>query len=257
MAPHLIVQLSDVHLTSKGALRNGARPLENLVAALGVLDSADIRPDVLLLTGDLADAGEPGCYDELAQLVDKSAAASGASVVYVPGNHDDRAAFRRHLLGEGGDHDPNEPVNQVHHRDGLRIVAVDSTVPGTDGGDLAEATVAFLRRTLSTPAPDGTVLALHHPPISTPIQPMAAIALRRPDLLAQAIAGTDVRLICCGHNHHPAAGSLGGVPVWAGPATAYLADVTSREVFRGLPGSAFSRIDLGVGGPLVTVVPVA
>jgi 3',5'-cyclic AMP phosphodiesterase CpdA len=136
----------------------------------------------------------------------------------------------------------------------LRIVAVDSTVPGEDGGSLAPETLAFLAEALAGPAPDGTVLALHHPPIPSPIEQMSRIALDRPELLAAAIEGRDVRLILCGHNHHPALGTLGTVPVWVGPATAYRADVASRATFRAVVGSAISQVDLGERGPVVTVL---
>ena len=105
-------------------------------------------------------------------------------------------------------------------------------------------------------AAQGTIVALHHPPIPSPIEPMARIALRDPSLLLDAIAGTDVRIVLCGHTHHEAFGMLGTTPVWVSPATAYRLDITSTGAFRGVPGAAFSRVDLTDGGPRVTVIPV-
>jgi 3',5'-cyclic-AMP phosphodiesterase len=70
------------------------------------------------------------------------------------------------------------------------------------------------------------------------------------------IAGSDVRIVLCGHNHHEALGMLGTVPVWISPAVAYRADTTSTLVFSKFPGSAFSRVDLADDGPTVTVIPV-
>ena len=96
---------------------------------------------------------------------------------------------------------------------------------------------------LETPAPLGTVLVLHHPPVPSPIRPMTAIALDDPTLLTRAIAGSDVVLILAGHNHHGTLGMLGPTPVWVSPAVAYRADVMSEDEFRGLTGSAFSRIE--------------
>ncbi len=253
MARYLLVQFSDVHLTTDGTLSPGVRPRDNLVAGLALLAEAGISPDVLVLTGDLADTGDPACYEDLAGILDAEASARDAAVVCLPGNHDARDAFRHHLLRQDG---AAAPINQVHWCRGLRVVALDSTVPGEDFGALDDETLDFLRATLATPAPDGTVLALHHPPITTPIEPMARVRLRQPERLADAIAGSDVRLVLCGHNHHEALGTLGAVPVWVSPASAYRADVTSREVFRPLPGSAFSRIDLDEDGPLVTVISV-
>jgi hypothetical protein len=62
--------------------------------------------------------------------------------------------------------------------------------------------------------------------------------------------------VLSGHNHHGAAGSIGSVPVWVSPSSAYRADLTSTETFRGVPGSAFSRIDLSDDDVVVTVVAV-
>ena len=261
MRSYLLVQLSDIHLTISGIGPHGARTRDNLLAALREAATAGLRPDVFLLTGDLADAGEGPCYDDLAAILAGAASASGASVVYLPGNHDDRDTFRRRLLSDGAAADgsgPGAPVNQTHWRDGLRIIALDSTIPGEDGGALDDETLRYLRSELAAPAPDGTIVALHHPPISSPIEPMARIALRDPRRLRDAIAGSDVRLVLCGHTHHEAFGMAGATPVWVSPATAYRLDVTSTGAFRGVPGTAFSGIRLGdwEDGPVVTVYPV-
>jgi len=85
---------------------------------------------------------------------------------------------------------------------------------------------------------------------------MAEMSLCDPERLRDAIAGSDVRIVLCGHTHHAALGTLGAIPVWVSPASAYRADTTSTQVFRGVPGTAFSRIDLSDDGPTVTVIPV-
>jgi 3',5'-cyclic-AMP phosphodiesterase len=252
MGSYLLVQISDVHLTADGWLPPGVRPRDNLLRGLRMLQESGIRPDVFLLTGDLADAGDPVCYDDLAAILAAAADENGASVIYLPGNHDDRAAFRRHLLGGAG----QEPINQTHWRDGLRIIALDSTIPGEGGGALDDQTLGYLRSEIATAAPDGTVVALHHPPFPSPIQPMAQIALRDPERLRDAITGSDVRIVLAGHYHHEALGTLGPVPVWGSPATAYRGDTTSAQVFRKLPGSAFSQIALSTEGTVVTVLPI-
>jgi 3',5'-cyclic-AMP phosphodiesterase len=252
VASHLLVQISDVHLTPGGSLGPGARPRDNLVRGLRLLETTGLWPDVFLLTGDLTDTGDGACYADLAGILAEAAGRTGASVVCLPGNHDDRDSFRRHLLAADG----SGPVNQTCWRDGLRIIALDSTIPGEGHGDLDDATLGYLRAELAAPAPDGTVLALHHPPLPSPIQPMSELRLRRPGRLLDAIAGSDVRLIACGHYHHEALGTLGTVPVWVSPATAYRLDTTSTSAFHGVPGAAFSRIELSGGGPTVTVLPI-
>jgi Icc protein len=252
LADHLLIQISDIHLTTEGMLFAGVHPRENLLAGLALIDEWSLEPDVLIFTGDLADKGESTCYEDLAEIID-GAAKNGTTVVYLPGNHDRLPEFNRHLLGQNSG---PAPVNQVHWNDGLRIVSLDSVVPNEDFGLLTDETLGFLRDVLSTPAPDGTILALHHPPIPTPIEPMAHVMLRQPGLLANAIAGSDVRIVLCGHNHHEGLGTLATVPVWVSPSIAYRADVLSRAAFRPVLGSAFSRIDLSDAGPTVSVIHV-
>jgi 3',5'-cyclic-AMP phosphodiesterase len=253
---YLLVQLSDVHLADSGVGPHDARTRDNLLAALREVAAAGLRPDVFLLTGDLADAGEGPCYDDLAAIMAEAAAGTGASVIFLPGNHDERAAFRRHLLGEAGDGAGLGAINRTYWRDSLRIIALDSTIPGEDGGALDERTLDYLRAELRAPAPDGTILALHHPPLSSPVAPMAGIALRDPARLRDAIAGSDVRIVLCGHSHHEQFGLLGATPVWVSPAVAYRLDVTSTQAFHGVPGAALSRVDITGDGPRITVIPV-
>jgi Icc protein len=250
---HDLIQISDVHLTPNATIPPGVRPRDNLLAGLALLATSGIRPDLFVLTGDLANEGDSASYRDLAEIIGNATSTSEATVVYLPGNHDARDTFRRYLMGE---EPSSEPINQVVWQGGLRVIALDSTVPGEVFGALADETLDFLRAALVSPAPDGTVLALHHPPISSPIEPMSRVRLQRPELLAEAIAGSDVRLVLCGHNHHEGFGTLGSVGVWVSPAAAYRADVTSRDTFRGISGSAFSRIDLDDEGSTASVIHI-
>jgi hypothetical protein len=85
---------------------------------------------------------------------------------------------------------------------------------------------------------------------------MARLMLQAPGRLAEALAQYDVRIVLCGHYHHESLGTAGAVPVWVGPATAYRADVTSTDAFRGVAGGAISRVDLAPAGPTVSVIPI-
>jgi hypothetical protein len=85
---------------------------------------------------------------------------------------------------------------------------------------------------------------------------MAALALAEPERLASAIEGSDVCLVIAGHNHHASSGILAGVPVWAAPSLCYRSHPLVEDAYVPLPGSAFTRIDVVDGRPLVTVVPV-
>ena len=251
----VIIQLSDTHITSGGNLHGEVDSLANLAAILSSVERSGTKPDLLLFTGDIADKGEPEAYRRFQGTVDPVADRMGVPVLLVPGNHDERAPFRQYLLGgePGG-----EPIDQVRWIAGLRVVALDSTVPGHPHGELDDAQLAWLAAELATPAPEGTIVALHHPPVGGPAEFGGIITLHGRERLADAVQGTDVLMIVAGHTHHASAGVLGGVPVWVATATAYQMDVLAAgtEVMRGLAGSAFTRIDVTEGAAVATHVPV-
>src|SRR5690606_4128246 len=132
----------------------------NLARALDVIESSGVAPDAIVFTGDLADLGEPGVYRDLRSLVEPLAERIGARVLWVMGNHDERAAFRRGLLGEDGSAgDLLRPFDRVDELDGLRVITLDTTVPGHHHGEVSDEQLDWLAAELATPAPLGTILA--------------------------------------------------------------------------------------------------
>jgi 3',5'-cyclic AMP phosphodiesterase CpdA len=216
---HTLVQLTDLHLLPAGRLlRDRLDTFEVLAMALALVERSGLRPAALLFTGDLTESGEPEAYRRLRDLVDPVADRMGAAPLYVMGNHDRREALREHLLGLP----PSaEPYDYAVRLGGLRIVVLDSTAPGYAHGELSDGQLAWLAAVLAEPAPDGTVLALHHPPLPTTSRIAAAIDLHGRDALATVLAGTDVRLVLAGHTHVVSAGALAGIPVWTGGTTAF------------------------------------
>jgi len=253
---HLLFQLSDLHLVAAGLLRPGVDPLENLDRAIDLIVSSPSRPEAILLTGDLADAADPLAYRLLRERAERLSAATSAAVVFIPGNHDDRATFQRELLGGHPRDGVAPPIDQGHWFGELRVISLDSVIPGVDGGELGDGQLEFLRSELAHRAPDGTVLALHHPPITSPIRSMAGMALAHPERLASVIEGSDVCLVVAGHNHHASAGMLGSTPVCVAPALSYRSDPLVEDAYVALSGSAFTRIDVIDRQPLATLVPV-
>ncbi len=222
---HVIAHISDTHFLG------GARPLygavdtdRTLLAALEQLEASGSRPAAIVITGDLADLGEPDAYLRLRGQVEPAAERMGSRIIWVMGNHDERPEFSSILLRQ----EPSlAPQDAVYDIDGLRIIALDSTVPGYHHGELEDAQLEWLRDQLATPAPHGTLLALHHPPIPTPIEIMAIIELQEQSRLAEVIRGSDVRGILAGHLHYSTSGSFAGVPVSVAAATCYVIDNTA------------------------------
>lgn len=218
-AARTIVHISDTHLLAGNSPLGGRYDTAaNLAATLAAVERTGARPDAIVFTGDLTDLGEPEAYAALRSAVEPVAARRGAPIVWVAGNHDERPALRAGLL----DAAPTlEPVTAVHDLGGLRLIALDSTVPGWHHGDLDPAQLAWLRAILAEPAPLGTILALHHPPLPSHIPFFDILELRHQSEFADAIAGSDVRAILAGHLHYSTSGTFAGVPVSVASATCY------------------------------------
>ena len=253
---HVIAHLSDPHLLAGGALQYGVVDTEaGLRLALERVTRIDPAPQALVFTGDLADRGEPEAYARLRELVEPVAADLGAEVVWVMGNHDERAAFARGLYG-GED----APLDRVHDVDGLRIIALDTSLPKYHHGELSDDQLAWLAEQLATPAPHGTLLALHHPPIPTPMLPAAEIIeLLDQQRLAEVIEGTDVRGILGGHMHYTSWSTFAGVPVSVASASCYTSDPAPLGRFvSGVDGhQACTMLHLYDDRVVHTVVPLA
>ncbi|MEU5695125.1 metallophosphoesterase [Actinosynnema sp. NPDC020468] len=244
-----IVQFSDTHLLPEGELMHGSvDTLVNLEAATAAVAASGARVDAILITGDLADHGAPEAYRRLRAAVEPFAAGLGAKVLYAMGNHDSREAFATEL---------GAPFDSTHRFGDARVVVLDSTIPGRHDGRLTADQLEWLRAELAAPAPAGTVLALHHPPLRSPHPTVDVLRLKNSAELGAVLAGTDVRLVVTGHAHYAGCGAVGGVPVWVSPALAYRVESLSpRGRLRGIADSGFSRIDLVAGQWVATAVPL-
>ena len=231
---HTIAHFSDPHLLAgTRRLYGTVDTTAHLAEAIAQLERSPLRVDAIVFTGDLADLGEPEAYDRLRELVEPAARRMGAELVWVMGNHDERAPYARHLFGDEGPDGTGAvaPQDRVYEVRGLRIVALDTSVPGYHHGELEPSQLDWLRDVLATPAEHGTILAVHHPPIPSPLNvPMAVLELDDQPALAAVIAGTDVRGVLGGHLHHSCHSTFAGVPVSVASATCYVMDLTDPEL---------------------------
>lgn len=255
-ASHVIVHVSDPHFLAGGRRLGGRYDVEATFArTLDAIKAVHPHPSAIVVTGDLADLGEPDAYRRLRAAVEPVAAELGTVVVWVAGNHDERPALREGLL----DLPPTqEPVTGVWDLDGLRLVALDSTVPGWHHGDLDDTQLEWLAGVLREPAPHGTLLAMHHPPLPSHLPLFDILELRRQDELAEVIRGTDVRGILAGHLHYSSHGMFAGVPVSVSSATYYTMNVAkpAPDVNGMDAAQAFQLVHVRPETITHTVVPV-
>jgi 3',5'-cyclic-AMP phosphodiesterase len=209
--PFRLVQLSDPHIGADWAEGDPTARLATAVESVRALG----QPEAVLVSGDLADHASDSEYEVVRELL----ASLRAPVHVVAGNHDDRAVLRRHFDVPGADGDP---VQYSAELGPLRLVVIDTTIPGEDPGALDSARLAWLDAELAA-APDApTIVAMHHPPILTGSAVWDDLGLPSADRAAfrDVIARHgQVRRIVAGHVHRTMTGEMAGTPVLTVPST--------------------------------------
>jgi 3',5'-cyclic-AMP phosphodiesterase len=258
-----ILHISDTHVRREtGSDVHGVDAREAL--RLMLRDCAAIPGiDALVVTGDVADDGSREAYADVRDMIGTFARERVIPAILSTGNHDERHAFTEvlgsgHRDATGADRPVADLESAAGERaaaslvDGVRIVTLDSLVPGKAYGLISELQLDWLRDLLGRPAGRGTVLAFHHPPIALPgAELQQAFGLQNPTALADVIRGTDVRIILCGHFHLQLSGVLDNTPVWATPGVVNRIDLTAAPgVVRTVRGPAASLIDLSAAAPI-------
>jgi 3',5'-cyclic AMP phosphodiesterase CpdA len=220
-------------------------------AAVESVRGVSPQPDAVLLTGDLADHATDEEYEQLSELI----APLSAPLYVLPGNHDDRGALHRHfgVPGAGG-----EPVRYSVDLGPLRLVVLDTTLPGEPSGALEGDQLDWLDAELAAAPEQLTVIAMHHPPLVIGVPAWDEIGLAAADRLALGSVierHRQVRRVVCGHFHSTITGELAGRGVLVVPST-YVQTrldfhVRELELTSELPGFAMHAV---VDGELVSHV---
>ncbi len=224
----LIAQITDTHIKLPGQLAYGrvdtAAMLQRCVAELGALDP---QPDLIVLTGDLVDFGQPAEYHHLRALL----APLQPPLVAIPGNHDERDAFRSAFADHA--HLPATGFLQFSlERPGaaVRLVALDTLVPMEGRGELCASRLAWLDDALAEAPQRPTVVLMHHPPFVTGIDHMDRLGLTGRSEFAEIVARhPQVELILCGHLHRNMQAQVGGRAAMTAPSTAHQVTLNLRE----------------------------
>ena len=253
---HVIAHHSDPHLLGSptGRLAGRIDTAEQLRRALARVESSGEAIDALVISGDLADSGEPAAYTLFLEIVTPVVERLGCELVLTGGNHDERAPLAQVLFGVEDDA-PQDRVTVVR---GLRIITLDSAVPGYHHGGFSDAQYAWLASELATPAEHGTVLVIHHAPITYRSPVMQLLDFDDVDRLREALVGTDVRAVLSGHLHVTSFGMLGHVPVIVAGGVSYVDDVGApRALLMGVDGpQSWNLVEIHTNEVVATVVPV-
>jgi 3',5'-cyclic-AMP phosphodiesterase len=216
----LIAQFTDTHIKPEGRLAYGRVDTTALLRqAIEHLHTLPQRTDLLLVTGDLVDAGGADEYVRLRALLDSCA----VPWVLIAGNHDDRQQMRIAFPAQPGAQDPRFWQFDIQPGDGsLRILGLDTLLPGDSAGLLCPERLHWLAARLQEQPDTPTLIAMHHPPFITGIGHMDDIGLAGRDAFAELMAQhPQVQLVICGHLHRSIRAVVGGRAVMTAPSTAH------------------------------------
>jgi len=228
----LVAQISDTHILSPGTLFRAriATPAPGsdsryaeidtgacLAAAVAAINEVVPLPDLTVVTGDLVDHGEGAEYDHFHQLL----APLRMPVFVIAGNHDARVPLRDTFSADG--YLPADGFLHYTVEDyPLRLVALDTSIPGEHGGTLCAERLGWLDATLAAAPDRPTLVLMHHPPFATGITYMDGYGLENIPALSQIVSRhRQIERIACGHLHRAIDRRFAGTVAGTAPSTAH------------------------------------
>jgi 3',5'-cyclic-AMP phosphodiesterase len=205
----LLAQISDSHLIADehGELY-GVPTSRTFRRVVDHVASQSLRPDLILLSGDLSDDGSAASYERIHDWMTET----GIPYMWIPGNHDSLSMMMRILPA-------------VASRDlveGWRLVLVNSKIPDDHrhDGEVSADDLKKLDRELAA-SPLRTIIAVHHHPI--PVRSRwidETYPLRNREAFRSVVDRHEhVTLVLFGHVHQEVDRTEGGVRYLGAPAT--------------------------------------
>ncbi len=207
------VHLTDTHImvgeragnAKMSSQMDTAKTLEQVIRAINALDP---KPAFAVLGGDLVSPDlldqskvwTADDYEPSYRLLDELVSPLPCPSYMLMGNHDHREAFHRVMQTDASL--PQSAHYYSFDHQGHHFVALDSLVPGEQGGHLDAAQLEWLRDDLAQHAAQPTVVFVHHHLWPIGVRWMDAMNLRNAGELETVLRRhPQVRWMICGHVH--------------------------------------------------------
>jgi Icc protein len=215
----LIAQITDTHIVEKNKdwlSEPLTKTRERLTKVISYLNQLDPLPDAVLLTGDASDTGTEAAYSHLKELLRPLK----ASLYIIPGNHDSREEMRKAFSIQPY----MPPEGFIHYAIDdypVRLIGLDTHVPGEDFGRICEARLNWLEQTLTREDKKPTLIFMHHPPVKTGTKVFDNIlCLASPKFEELIEKNSHLLGIVTGHYHHLCVASFGSKVCFIAPSVA-------------------------------------
>lgn len=253
-----IIQITDTHLVPSSRVVNGVDPETQLRAVVADIVRRHADADLVVITGDLCNDGEPAAYALLRDIL----APLPCPVRLLLGNHD----HRPHFIDAFPDHprDPDGHIQSVMPTEHGPLLFLDSHEYRHIGGIYGADRLAWLDGALDGAGDKPVTVFIHHPPVADGIAHFRHIGLHDDGAVLARLARhpAGVRHIVFGHIHVPLAGSTPqGIAFSSGQSTAhrFITEIDDPEPWwtSGLPcyrilmidGHGFRAYGVEVGQP--------
>ena len=225
----LIAQITDMHIRPSGKKAYGVVDTEAMLrAAVASIAAQPRQPDAVIASGDLTDCGLVEEYELLADCLKPLS----MPVYLIPGNHDRRDNLRKVFGGKGYLPTNGDYLHYTVEDLPLRLIGLDSIVPGKGNGEMDGARLAWLKARLDEQPDRPTFIFMHHPPFPTGLQHMDSINCRNGEAMADLLgAYRNVERVACGHHHRSIQIRWGGTIGSVAPSVAHqvLLDLQPHE----------------------------
>ncbi|MBC8259093.1 MAG: phosphodiesterase [SAR324 cluster bacterium] len=197
----IIAQISDTHISAKGLKTYGVAPMaENLECCINHINQQSPKPELVLVTGDITATGK---VEEFKHAVDLLNLFEMPFYV-IPGNHDNRDLVLSTFDRKTCPCETKTKLDYVIENPELRMIALDSTIPQSPGGEVTEVQGAWLDGKLSEKPTQPTLIFMHHPPVNCGVLETDVDGFSGKDILGEIISRhRHVEKIICGHIHLP------------------------------------------------------
>jgi 3',5'-cyclic-AMP phosphodiesterase len=185
-----IAHISDIHC-------GGPYFVPNLMER-AISEINDLSPSIVICSGDLTTFGFKPEYMQAKTYLDRLEC---DSLVVVPGNHDARNVGWVHFEEMFGER------NSVLRKDGVTVVAVDSTEPDLDHGQIGRGRYRWIEEEFAGPA-DLRIFVLHHHLLPVPGTGRERNVVYDAGDAIECLQRAGVDFVLSGHKHVPYAWRL-------------------------------------------------
>jgi 3',5'-cyclic-AMP phosphodiesterase len=211
--PVKILQLSDLHILPEiGEKLLGVDTWHYFHKVLEQALQEHPNPDLLLLSGDLAQTPTSPIYRHIHAILEKAA----LPTVCLPGNHDDYELMQKILRGKNIGCNRQSLLNDWH------IICLNSKKTGSPGGHLDAEELQHLESYLKTYRQHHTLVAVHHPCCSIDSRWLDAQQIDNgEEFLAILTRHPQVKALTTGHIHQAFQMRRGNIEIFSAPSTCF------------------------------------